>query len=346
MNAGNEEPKRPAERFTVPPFYLRNTLSDMHHIEIISRLETEHVAELEELIAAAAREDGHEPIGEHKFLRLRQGDDVSIGFMAYEGKRLVGYAHTLTFDAGGQRRVSTEIVVHPDARRSGIGGTLLQYIIRHAESEGAQRLDLWAYNDSDASRAIVASFGLQETRKLMHMHRHPGPPPFVAAPEGVGIRSFRPGVDDEAWLELNNRIFAEHPEQGLWTMSDLQARMAQPWFQADDVLMLEVNGGLAGFCWVKVEDRGDEGQVGEIYIIGTAPEHHGHGLGRYLLGEALRHLSERNVDGVAVYVDQSNTRGVALYWSFEFHHHHVDVLYSMPLPAETREPRLAAAHHD
>jgi mycothiol synthase len=318
----------------------------MHHIEIISRLESEHFADLEELIAAAKEADGHEPIGEHKFLRLRQGGDVAIAFLAYEGARLVGYAHTLTFDSIEGRRVSTEIVVHPDARRTGIGGTLLQYVIRHAESEGAQRLDLWAYNDSDASRAMVAAFGLQQTRKLMHMHRHPGPPPFVAAPEGVRIRAFRPGEDDQRWLELNNRIFEEHPEQGVWTMSDLQARMAQPWFRPDDVLMLEVNGELAGFCWVKVEERGDEGYVGEIYVIGTAPEYHGRGLGRYLLGEALRHLSERKVDAVAVYVDQSNSRGVALYWSFEFHHHHVDVLYSMPLPAERSGAEVAAAHHD
>jgi len=107
--------------------------------------------------------------------------------------------------------------------------------------------------------------------------------------------------------------------------------------------MLEVDGKLAGFCWVKVEERRDEGRVGEIYVIGTAPEYHGRGLGRYLLGEALRHLSGRDVRAVAVYVDQSNERAVALYWSFEFHHHHVDVLYSLPLPASPAEERAAAA---
>jgi mycothiol synthase len=100
---------------------------------------------------------------------------------------------------------------------------------------------------------------------------------------------------------------------------------------------------MAGFCWVKVEERGDEGRVGEIYVIGTAPEYHGRGLGRFLLGEALRHLSGRDVRACAVYVDQSNERAVALYWSFEFHHHHVDVLYSLPLPASPAQERAAAA---
>lgn len=305
----------------------------MHHVEVISQLEGQHVEHLEEVINAAAAVDNHEPIGEHKFLRLRHGDDLAIGFMAYEDGALAGYAHTLTYGAGADRRVSCEVVVHPDFRRAGVGRTLLTYVLHHAESEGAARLDLWAYNDSPGSRAMTTEFGFEDTRRLLHMHRHPGPPPIVPAPEGTAIRAFRPGEEDELWVSLNNRIFAGHPENGNWTLEDLQARMAQPWFRADDLLVLEVDGQLAGFCWLKVEERGEEGYVGEVYVIGTLPEYHGRGLGRYLLGEGLRHLSERGVAGVAVYVDQSNERAVALYWAFEFHHHHVDVLYSLPLPS-------------
>ena len=314
----------------------------MHHVEVISRLEGEHVDQLEELIAAATAVDMHEPIGEHKFLRMRHGDDLAVGFMAYEGDRLVGYAHTLTFGSGGGRRVSCEMVVHPELRRSGIGRALMQYVAKHAESQGAHRLDVWAYNDSQASQHFASSFGLTESRRLLHMHRHPGPPPVVAAPEDASVRAFRMG-EDEAWLALNNHIFAGHPENGSWTLADFHARTGQPWFEAQDLLMLEVDGQLAGFCWVKIEERGDEGRIGEIYVIGTAPEYHGRGLGRYLLGEALRHLSGRDVKAVAVYVDQSNDRAVALYWSFEFHHHHVDVLYSLPLPVSPAEERAAAA---
>jgi mycothiol synthase len=347
MTVRNETPLglQTAGPVKVPSFFLRTVLSDMHHIEIISRLEGEHVEELAELIAAATEADGHDPIGEHKFLHLRRGDDLAVGFLAYEEERLVGYAHTLTFRRGDEGRVSCEIVVHPDCRRSGIGGALLTFVIRHAEAHKAVRLDLWAYNDSPASRVMTKAYHLQPTRKLLHMHRHPGPPPVVETPPEVRIRPFRPGEDDERWLALNNRIFAEHPENGSWTLDDLHARMAQPWFRAEDVLMLEVDGELAGFCWVKVQERGDEGRIGEIYIIGTAPEYHGRGLGRYLLGEALRHLSNRDVNACAVYVEQTNERAVALYWSYEFHHHHVDVLYSLSLPAEAHEATAPATVH-
>lgn len=326
----------------IPWFFRRAPDSDMHHVEVISRLEGERIDELEDLVAAAMAVDTHEPIGEHKFLRMRQGDDLAIGFLAYEGERLVGYAHTLTFGEGVERRVSCEMVVDPEYRLGGVGGALMDHVIEHAESQGAHKLDVWSYNDTPASQHFASSYKLQDSRRLLHMHRHPGPPPVVASPEGASIRAFRPGEDDEVVLALNNRIFEGHPENGAWTIGDFHARTSQPWFSPDDLLMLEVDGKLAGFCWVKVEERRDDGRMGEIYVIGTAPEYHGRGLGRYLLGEALRHLSGRDVRAVAVYVDQSNERAVALYWSFEFHHHHVDVLYSLPLPTAPAEERAAA----
>jgi mycothiol synthase len=315
----------------------------MHHVEVISRLEGERSDQLDELIAAAEAVDKHEPLGEHKFLRMRHGDDLAVGFMAFEGELLVGYAQTLIYGADDGRRVSCELVVHPDHRRAGVGRALLDRVIRQAEAEGAHRLDIWSYNDSVASRHFAESLRLTESRRLLHMHRHPGPPPIVVAPEGAALRAFRAGADDEDILALNNRIFAGHPENGSWTLADFHARTAQPWFRPEDLLVLEVHGEMAGFCWAKVEERGDEGMVGEIYVIGTLPEYHGRGLGRYLLGEALRHLSGRDVKAVAVYVDQSNERAVALYWAFEFHHHHADVMYSMTLPARPPGERALAA---
>ena len=40
--------------------------------------------------------------------------------------------------------------------------------------------------------------------------------------------TFDPEVHPEAWLNLNNRIFAKHPDQGNWAVEDLENRMAEP----------------------------------------------------------------------------------------------------------------------
>ena len=309
----------------------------MHHIEVVSQLEGPHLAQLPELVDAATRADGHEPIGEHKFLRLKRGGDLGVAVLAFEERRLAGYAHTLTFGEGDGRRVSCEFVVHPDFRRRGVGRMLLSHALMHALSQGAARIDAWAYNDSPASAHLAAQFGFAPARRLYHLHRHAGdPPPLTepadARPTGpVCIRTFRPDEDAARWLALNNRIFAAHPENGAWTLDDLRARMAQPWFAPGDFLLLEAEGRLAGFCWVKVEERGDEGRVGEIYVIGVAPEQRGRGFARYLLNTALRHMAARGARTAAIYVDATNTPALALYKAARFHRHHVDVCYTRDL---------------
>ena len=315
----------------------------MHHVEVVAQLEGSHLEQLPELLEAATRADGHEPIGEHKFLRLQRGDDLAAAVLAYEHGKLAGYAHTVTYRDQERRRVSCEFVVHPEQRGIGVGRLLLAQAIEHARSQQAQRIDVWAYNDSPASVHLAVQLGFKPVRRLLHLHRHIGETAPAAAVADARLRAFRPGEDDERWLKLNNRIFAGHPENGSWTLDDLRARMAQPWFHAEDVLMLEVNGSLAGFCWLKVETRRDEGLVGEIYVIGTAPEYRGMGLGRFLVAHALRHLRERGTRIAAIYVDESNAAAVSLYEGAGFHHHHVDVCYTRDLTVEAYDRDRAEA---
>lgn len=293
------------------------------------------------LLEAAARVDGHEPVGEHKFLRVQRAADLTSALLAFDGEQLAGYAQTVTYGDGDARRTSCEFVVHPRLRRRGVGRALLGEAIAHAQALGARQVDLWAYNASPVSTRIAGQFGFRPARRLLHLHRHMRSLPDAALLAGAAIRSFRPGADEELWLDLNRRVFAAHPEQGRWTMDDLRARMAQPWFDPTDFLLLEIDGAPAGFCWLKVEDRRGEGRVGEIYVIGTVPEFQGRGLGRALLARGLARLRERAVDVAAIYVDESNAPAVHLYESVGFHYHHVDVCFTrrldeerVPVPAE------------
>jgi len=57
---------------------------------------------------------------------------------------------------------------------------------------------------------------------------------------------------------------------------------------------------------------------------GENPQAQGLGLGRLMTATGLRHLSEKGVAEISLYVDGDNTAALALYRSLGFVDHHVD----------------------
>ena len=91
------------------------------------------------------------------------------------------------------------------------------------------------------------------------------------------------GVDEDAWLEVNNRSFAAHPDQGEPDASRLEAKdgtVVRP--RRVPAARRDPDGPRAGhldgFCWTKVH-AGHDPPVGEIFVIGVDPSAHGRGLG-------------------------------------------------------------------
>jgi mycothiol synthase len=143
------------------------------------------------------------------------------------------------------------------------------------------------------------------------------------AAHAVTVRAFRPGVDDSTWLDVNNRAFAEHPEQGHWDQATLKARMAQPWFEPAGFVLHEIDGRLAGFCWTKVH-RDTDPVLGEIYVIAVDPDFKGTGLGRAMVVSGLQSLAERGIANAMLYVDAANEAALTMYEHLGFRVHRTD----------------------
>jgi mycothiol synthase len=200
----------------------------------------------------------------------------------------------------------------------------LRHLAADATNLGARHITLVAHPSTAALDDAATEAGWSLVRDQVQL-RCPLP---VAATVSLddGFRTFDPALDAEAWLGVNNRAFAWHPEQGDWTLADLQQRLAEPWFDPDGFIVHLTDGGLDGFCWTKVHAANDvEPALGEIFVIAVDPVAHGRGLGRDLVVAGLTHLHERH--GLAVgmlYVEADNVAARALYdtLGFTVHEHH------------------------
>jgi mycothiol synthase len=299
------------------------------------------VDEVTALATAAGDADGVLPLSEHVVLHLRHGgDSPAVHLLIHSGGQLVAYAHVDTTDPVDG--ASAELVVHPMARRHGLGRALVMAASdAAAEHDPTSRLRLWAHGDHPSASALALSLGFERYRVLLQLRRSlHAPVPAPELPAGVQIRPFEPGVDDEIWVAVNARAFAALPDQGRWTLTDLRVRMTEPWFDPAGFLMAWRDGQLLGFHWTKVHgtlrtsaptDDHDHDPIGEVYVLGVDPSAQGLGLGGALTLAGLRYLRGRGLEQVMLYVDESNPRAVDLYQHIGFVRWTTDVCFRRPL---------------
>jgi mycothiol synthase len=302
-------------------------------IEVKRHMDARDIGVVRGLLDAAATADAHAPIDEHAWLDLVQGGREGFaGLVAtLDGHdHPVGYAQVTR----GSGSWALEFVVDPHHRVPGnhIGRDLVVAAADVIASEGGGHVHMWVSQPRPEHDAIAAAIGLSPGRVLYQMRR---PLPIGLhdpAREGFApleTRGFRVGQDEDAWLEVNNRAFHWHPEQGGWDLTTLKEREAQPWFDADGFRLHEAEGGrIDGFCWTKIHSDQDPA-LGEIYVIAVDPDAKGKeaALGRRLVLSGLDHMSAQGVTVGMLYVDADNTRAVKLYVDMGFVLNHLDRAY-------------------
>jgi mycothiol synthase len=220
-----------------------------------------------------------------------------------------------------------ELVVHPAARRRGIGAAMA----RTGLAEGGDATRIWAHGNIEPARATAAALGLHAVRELLQMRRSLTDLPAVAVPEGVRITTYTGPGDDAELLRVNNAAFDWHPEQGGWTGAEIAERRSEPWFDPGGLFMAvdQNSGRLLGFHWTKRHTP----DLGEVYIVGIDPAAQGRGLGGVLTLIGLHHLAERlsqsRDPAVMLYVEGDNAAAVKTYQRLGFEVYNIDVAYAV-----------------
>jgi mycothiol synthase len=258
---------------------------------------------LARLIERARDADGQPPFSDGSLAQLRAGEKQLL--------ELDGAAHASS--AAIYSPAEAEFVVDPSERGAGLGTRLLERLLERCEAG----VRIWAHGDHPAARALAAGHGLLPVRRLLQL-RMP-----VMARTAPDFERFRPGTDDAAWVALNAKAFAFHPEQGSVTIAGLAELETEPWFDADDFIVSRDGDALVGYCWLKIEEG-----IGEFYVVGVDPERQGGGLGRRLMDAGFAQLAARGIHTAALYVESDNVPAIGLYRSLGFTEHSVDIQYA------------------
>lgn len=299
------------------------------------------LAELRALAEAAEDTDGHPPFSEQTLVQLREAQEAVLLLLAYQqpdaagSALLVGVAVLLEDQDGSTEQPAStlELTVQPNFRNQGIGRAILE---RLRDSRGPHGIKAWSHGSHAAAEKLAEEFGFAPIRELLRMRLSSDSDADTAAsattarwPDGVAMRSFVPGQDEEAWLAVNAAAFAHHPEQGAMTLGDLHARMAESWFDpAGFLLAVDGNDQILGFHWTKVHPGANgHADLGEVYVVGVAPQAQGTGLGKALTIAGIEYLHRRGLEAIMLYVDADNTAAVALYRKLGFSRWDADVMY-------------------
>jgi mycothiol synthase len=291
-------------------------------LEVKRRLDPTDLAAIGRLLDAAERAEGHEPLSDQHRLDLAAGGGA--GFAAAvvgDDSETIGLAVV----SQGNRSSTLELVIHPGHRAElgSVGADLIAAALDVVRSDGGGPVHWWVFDPNAEHDELARLFELTAGRELLQMRR---PLPTGLAFD-LATRAFVPGIDDAAWVDVNNRAFAGHPEQGGWTVETLRRRQAEPWFEPEGFLLHERNGRLAGFCWTKLHGHLDP-PLGEIYVIGVDPDFQGLGLGRQLTLAGLDSIARRGVEVGMLYVDAANTPARTMYDRLGFTVHRTDRAYT------------------
>ena len=302
-------------------------------LEVIRSVGPEQLERLKRLFDDVRTHDHHDALGEHKWLDLVHGGRQGFaGVVASEEGHThpAGYAHVSRHPSPKQAHWGLEIVVHPEHRGVGVELDLVGTALGLIGEGGGGHVHWWVFQPSEIHDGIAHRLNLTKGRDLLHMRIALPVDEEPIFPSGIRLRAFEPGRDDDAWLELNNEAFHHHPEQGAWDADTLRRRMNEPWFDPEDLLLVEDEGGLAGSNWTKLDPKRG---FGEIYVIAVDTKHQGSGLGRALSLAGLRHMAERGMHTGSLYVDAANDAALGMYRRIGFDVHHVDRAYVADIPA-------------
>jgi len=241
---------------------------------------------------------------------------------AEEGRDLLGARDVRVWARGDEAVPILESwgVLHPRAREGAARRELLEAALHRAgqivAGRGAERgiFEVRCDIEDASSMRLFESCGLRQARILLTILR-PNLENLAPArfPEGIAVRPYRIGQDEEAWVRAFNDAFADHwggfmgMSLPLWTKY-----VHRPWFKTEMSLVAWDGPEIAGFGHFIIHDE-QNALTGKkqslMRYIGVRPRWRGIGLGVALTRAGLIASRDAGMMACLSGVDSENVTG-------------------------------------
>jgi mycothiol synthase len=300
-------------------------------VYVLRPVAPDDVDTLRTVAALAEQSAGHPVLGDSVWRDLDAPSTATALVVARDGSNVLGVLHVGPSASPTAPGVRLSVAVAPGAPVGEVGRSLVETALADARGRDGGPVELLVFGADETWDTVASDLGLRPARDLLQL-RMPLPAAAPRWPPAVRVRAFEPGIDEDEWLTVNNRAFADDPDQGGWDRDTLLGREREPWFDPAGFLLAFDERGLAGFCWTRLHPPTPPlvvETVGEIYVIGVDPDRQGTGLGRALVLGGLGDLHERRGATIGMlFVDAGNEPAVSLYLSMGFSRARVDRTYT------------------
>jgi mycothiol synthase len=238
----------------------------------------------------------------------RLGDDFGRNaWVAVDAGVVVGYADVLA-DRPDRALLNPNGGVLPSHRRQGIGTRLIELAearVREFEPR-PERLRTVVPGGTAESIAFLQGRGYAESSRSWELNIElDGEPPAPEWPEGLSVRTFRSGEEDEALFRLVNGAFSDNEGYEDQSFDRWASFMLGPERDPELYFVVEDDEGALVGCtlcpWYP-----DSGWIQQVAV---RSDHRGRGLGMALLRHAFGELYRRGQRRVGLTVDSWNSTG-------------------------------------
>jgi len=250
-------------------------------------------------------------------------------FFAEAAGCFVGYGEH--WHAPDGLRSTMRVLVHPDWRRQGLGTSLLRIIEARARELGVPYLDTQIESSQQEGRRFLESRGFQPVHYSWQMLLPAiAVAPLPEWPPGYTVRTFVPGRDEPASVQLENESFRDEWEYAPVVQGEIEGFVRSPSFRADGVIYALQDGQVVGECWSWIDHEAiaQTGEkLGDVWCLCVHPDHRQRGLGRALLLTGVHWLHQQGMVSCVLYVDGANDLAKHLYESVGFRAVRTDIWY-------------------